>query len=227
MNDEKDISVKGLEIVKNSDLVLLENYTSLLQCSKEDLEKLYEKNIELASRERIENDCEKLVKQAKTKNISILVIGDSLSATTHIELILECKKQKVPYNIIHNASIFTAVSITGLQLYKFGKTASITFHDANSYWKIYQDNKKINAHTLFLLDSQNGKFMTAQEGLKKLLAKGLNENTKVVIVERLGGDNIVHYQTCKELLKKKLGKPPHSIIIPGKLHFKEEESLIN
>ncbi len=225
LNDEKDITVKGLDLVKKSDLILLENYTSLLQCSVQDLEKFYGKKIELANRERIENDCEKIVQLAKTKNISILVIGDSLSATTHMELILECKKQKVDYKVIHNASVITAIAITGLQLYKFGKTASIPFHEADSYWKIYQENKKINAHTLFLLDLQNGKFMTGIEGLKKLLEKGLDENTKSVIVERLGGENIVYYDAAKNLMKTNPGNPPHALIIPGELHFKEEEAL--
>ncbi|MBI4919536.1 diphthine synthase [archaeon] len=225
LNDEKDITVKGLELVKQSDLIMLENYTSLLQCSIKNLEDFYGKKIELANRERIEQDCEKIVQQAKKQNVSILVIGDSLSATTHIELILECKKQHVQFNIIYNASILTAVAVTGLQLYKFGKTASIPFHEADSYWKIYQENKKINAHTLFLLDLQNGKFMTGIEGLKKLIEKGLDENTKAVIVERLGGDNIVHFSTAKNLLNTKLGNPPHALIVPRELHFKEEEAL--
>lgn len=227
LNDEKDISVKGLELVKKSDLIILENYTSLMQCSVKNLEDFYSKKIELANRERIENDCEKIVSEAKKKNVSILVIGDALSATTHIELVLECKKQKVIYNIVHNASVFTAIAITGLQLYKFGKTASIPFHEADSYWKIFQDNQKIKAHTLFLLDLQDGKFMTGQEGLKKLISKGLKEDTKAVIVERLGSTEVkVHYDTAKNLLKTKLGNPPHALIIPGELHFKEEETLI-
>ena len=41
LNDEKDISIKGLEIVRKADLVYLECYTSKLQCSIEKLEKLY------------------------------------------------------------------------------------------------------------------------------------------------------------------------------------------
>ena len=40
LNDEKDITLKGLEKIKASDKVYLESYTSVLQCSKEALEKL-------------------------------------------------------------------------------------------------------------------------------------------------------------------------------------------
>ena len=32
LNDEKDISVKGLELVKKADSVYLENYTSKINC---------------------------------------------------------------------------------------------------------------------------------------------------------------------------------------------------
>ena len=39
LSDEKDISVKGLEVVKKCDIVYLENYTSKLQCSLENLKK--------------------------------------------------------------------------------------------------------------------------------------------------------------------------------------------
>ena len=45
LNNEKDITVNGLEAVKKCDLVYLENYTSVLNCSKADLEKFYGKKI--------------------------------------------------------------------------------------------------------------------------------------------------------------------------------------
>ena len=49
LNNEKDITLKGLEAVKKCDSVYLENYTSVLQCSKEKLEKLLEQNKTIAS----------------------------------------------------------------------------------------------------------------------------------------------------------------------------------
>jgi len=42
LSTEKDVSLKGLELIKKCDLVYLENYTSLLQCSVKELEKLYD-----------------------------------------------------------------------------------------------------------------------------------------------------------------------------------------
>src|SRR3989338_8320445 len=127
LSTEKDITVKGLEIVKKCDKVYLENYTSLLQCSVQDLEKFYEQKIILADRTTAEQKDEEIVKEAKSKEVAFLVVGDPFSATTHIELFKLAREKKVPVEIIHNASVLTAVGITGLQLYKFGKTTSIPF----------------------------------------------------------------------------------------------------
>ena len=37
LNDEKDITAKGLEAIRNCNQVYLENYTSLINCSVSDL----------------------------------------------------------------------------------------------------------------------------------------------------------------------------------------------
>lgn len=37
LGDAKDITVKGLEIVKSCELIYLESYTSILTCGKEEL----------------------------------------------------------------------------------------------------------------------------------------------------------------------------------------------
>ena len=68
LNDEKDISVKGLEAVKKCEAVYLESYTSKLACSVQDMEKLYGKSIILADRELVEKRAEQtILKDAKTK----------------------------------------------------------------------------------------------------------------------------------------------------------------
>ena len=125
--DEKDISVKGFEAIKSCSKVYLENYTSLLQCTKERLEKFYGRKIALANRHQAENNMQQILDEAKIQNIALLVIGDIFSATTHINYLLECKKQNIPIKIIHNASILTAVGEIGLELYKYGKVTSMPF----------------------------------------------------------------------------------------------------
>src|SRR3989338_812188 len=127
LSSEKDISVKGLKTIKKCSKIYLENYTSLLQCSIQDLEKFYGKRIIIANREKTEQQFSEILKEAKTKEVAFLVVGDPFSATTHTELFREAREKKIPVKVIHNASILTAIGITGLQLYKFGRTASIPF----------------------------------------------------------------------------------------------------
>ena len=74
LNDPKDISVKGLDAVKAADIVYLEDYTSLLQCSVSDLEELYGKKIILANREQSEQGSDKIVEEAKSMRSSVIII---------------------------------------------------------------------------------------------------------------------------------------------------------
>ena len=66
-------------------------------------------------------------------------------------------------------------------------------------------------------------FLKVEEKRKEKL---FTEETKCVGVARLGSPNpTIFYGTAKELLEKDFGEPLHSLIIPGKLHFVEEEAL--
>src|SRR3989338_4650911 len=122
LENEQDITLKGLSIIKQCRKIYLENYTSLLQCKIEQLENLYHKKIILTDRNTAERLDQQIIQEAKKDNIAFLIIGDPVSATTHIELFKQAKENKIEVKILHNASILTAIGITGLQLYKFGKT---------------------------------------------------------------------------------------------------------
>jgi diphthine synthase len=223
LNDEKDISIKGLELIKTSDFVYLENYTSKLQCSLKDLEKFYGKRILLAEREFVE-DGKILLQQSLQSNVSLLIIGDVFSATTHISLYMEAKKQGIKLNIVNNASVLNAVGITGLELYKFGKTTSIPFHESKTPMEVIKKNYPL--HTLCLLDlkPKEEKYMESCEALKKLFEQGFSKNTRVVVCAQLGSNNpTIIYTEAKNI--KPLKKFPQCIIIPGELHFMEKDSL--
>jgi len=49
LEDAKSITLRGLETVKSCKEIYLENYTSILQCSIEDLEKLFGKKLLLSA----------------------------------------------------------------------------------------------------------------------------------------------------------------------------------
>ncbi|MBS3139706.1 diphthine synthase [Candidatus Woesearchaeota archaeon] len=235
--DEKDISVKGLEIVKSCDLIYLESYTSLLQRSKECLEQFYGKKVFLAAREFTEQKTKKIINEAKTKTVAFLIVGDPFSATTHIELFRQAKENNVEVKIINNASILTAVGITGLQLYKFGKITSIPFDNPNleTPYLVLKENLSLGLHTLFLLDlkPEENRFMAANEAIKilenielKKKEKIITDDTLVVGCARLGSDDyLIKAGRLSEIKQQDFGKAPHCLIIPGKLHFMEEELL--
>lgn len=61
LGDENDITKRGLEVVKASKRILLESYTSILPgLGKERLEELYGKPVEIAYREKVEEDIEEV-----------------------------------------------------------------------------------------------------------------------------------------------------------------------
>lgn len=223
LNDEKDISVKGLEIVKKADIVYLENYTSKLQCSKEALDKFYGKEIQLVEREVVEN-ATAIISQAAYNNIVLLIVGDVFSATTHISLFQEAKQKGIEVKVVHNASILNAIGSTGLELYKFGQTTSIPFHESETPYNVIKENGKL--HTLCLLDlvpSEN-KFMEAAQAIEKLHKAGFDTNIKVVVCAQLGSDTpTILYTEAKNV--NPLHKFPQCLIIPGELHFMEKELL--
>jgi hypothetical protein len=73
----------------------------------------------------LEEEQETFLEKARKNDIALFVPGDPLIATTHIDLVFEAKRRKIPVKIIHNASIFSAIGEAGLQIYKFGKTATV------------------------------------------------------------------------------------------------------
>lgn len=230
LSDAKDVSVKGLEIIKNCGVVYLEGYTSKLQCNIEDLEKLYGKKIKVLEREFVENRTEDILMQAKDMDVAFLIIGDPMCATTHLGLRLSALQNKVPVEIIHNASIVSAIGVIGLELYKYGKITSIPFHnsDVKTPLEVYKMNKKNGLHTLFLLDLDpiNSKFLTIKEACEYLISNGIKPSTLSVGCARIGSKSqIIGVSSLKKLEYFDYGEPPYCIVIPGKLHFMEEEAL--
>jgi diphthine synthase len=127
LGDAKDITVRGLEIVKRCETVYLEHYTSVLTCGQQELEAVYGRTVELADRDLVEQGAGAILEAARTSEVAFLVVGDPFGATTHSDLVLRARELGVPHKVVHNASIMNAVGCCGLQLYNFGETVSIPF----------------------------------------------------------------------------------------------------
>ncbi len=221
----KSISIEALEAIKKCDKVYLEAYTADIPYKKEELEKLIKKKVSLKTRQEIEN--ENIVLESKNKNIALLVYGSPLTATTHISLIIKARKEEVKIGVIHNASILDAVSETGLQLYKFGKTASLpnwnNEYKPSSFVDVIKENKKINAHTLLLIDI-GLEYKKAMFQLEQAYP-GIKIQ-KMIVCEKLGTENSKVLYGNIEKLKRHSIKNLFCFIIPGSLHFLEEEYLM-
>ena len=221
----KGISIEGLEAVKKCQKAYLESYTVELPYKVGELEKSLGKKVVELDRAAVES--EMFVEEAKKKDIAMLVYGSPLAATTHISLLLKCKKENIPSKIIHSASVIDAIAETGLQLYKFGKTTSMPKWQGNykpeSFIDIINENIKIKAHTLLLVDIG----MPFSKSLKQLTEASANKVKieKLVVCSRMGTrEQDILYNNISKLKKKKV-KSPFCIIIPSELHFIEEEAL--
>lgn len=225
LGSEKSITMEGLEAAKKCECYF-ESYTSKYE-SLEGLEKMVGKKITALKRADVEDGSQNILDSAKKENVAIFVIGDPLAATTHIDLVIEAKRQKIPVKLIHNASIFSAIAECGLQLYKFGKAATIPFTgQTESVKDAAEGNKKLGLHTLLLLDldAEKGKYMAVKEALEILLEKGIISEREKMIAAHISEESQIFYNNPEELMKKKIDAPS-VLVLPGKLHFMEKEFL--
>ncbi|MDH3352844.1 MAG: diphthine synthase [Nanoarchaeota archaeon] len=226
--NKNSISADALKTLKSCDKIYLENYTVNFPYPIEELEKTFEVKIEELDRSKVED--ESILEEAKNSKIALLVYGDSLSATTHMQLILECKKQKIPYQIFHNASIMITVAETGLSLYKFGKTASMPnwsehTNKPTSFMNYIKDNQSIQAHTLILTDIG----LEISPAITQLKESSEKEDVKlpekIIAISNAGTqEQKIFYDSPEEIQNQKIPMP-FCLIIPTELHFLEEEAL--
>lgn len=216
------ISKKGLEIAKKCKKVYLENYTVELPYSNGAIEETIGKKVVPADREFVESL--EIIDEAVRSDVALLIYGSPLMATTHMTLLEEARKSGVKAEVVYNASIFDAIAETGLQLYKFGKIASMPNFEADSYIEIVKANLDIKAHTLILIDIGMD-FNTALDKLAKNCFKFIVKLNKIVVCSRLGtGGSRIYYGVMDSLRSLEI-RAPFCIIIPSELHFMEKEVL--
>ena len=224
--NKEDISLGALEAVKKCDLVYIENYTSLYGDNLEDLKKLFNKEIIELKREEVESD--KLIKESKNENVALLVIGDCLTATTHISLLMEARKKKIKTKVVHGPSILTAIAETGLSIYKFGAVTSIPFNTDNikTPIEVVKKNQEIGLHTLILLDLNPAekKYVALKEAIEYLIKNGIKKEQLCIGCARLGNNSIIKKGKAIDLMKEEFGDPPYSLIVIGNIGFLEEEA---
>ena len=233
------ITMDGVIALSLSEHIFYETYTSPIHPDTLEWVKIKsQKEPVYLSRSQVEEPNE-LISLAKKTNVSLLIVGDALSATTHVSLLLECKKKNIECQVIHNASVLTAVAgILGLQHYNFGPVATLVLPEGNYKPLSPIDKIKTNMengnHSLVLLDIKADQpdkepvYMTATQAAEQMIEAGIPNDTKVAVAARVGReDQELWYGKLKYLANRDLGKEPHSIVVPSRLHFTEKEFLEN
>ena len=241
--DEKDISIRGLEELKEAETVFAEFYTSLMPgLSIQKLEEMIGKDVRVVSRRVLEEEEGQIIFEAAKKGkAAFLVQGDPMIATTHVDLRISAEKRGIKTRVVHGASAVSAVrGISGLQNYKFGKSVTVPFSEeafvSETPYNVIRENKKMGLHTMCYLDIKTveKRYLTVNEALQTLLElekqknqKVVTPNTIVVGVARAGSpEPNVKAGFIEEVVNYDFGAPPHTLIFPGKMHFMEAEALI-
>lgn len=255
LGDEKDVTVRGLEAIQSSTKVFLECYTSILSVDKTKLESFYGKEITIADRDFVECHADEIYTPAKEDDVSLLIVGDPVCATTHTDIMIRAFELDIQVELIHNASVMGAAGCCGLQLYNFGQTVSIPFFEENwrptSFYQKIEYNRGGGMHTLCLLDikvkepdfeaMKRGKivylpprYMSVNTASEQLIEAEEIENkaafdpisTLCVGLSRLGQkDQCIIAGTLEELKEQDFGSPLHCMIICGEVHDLELQFL--
>jgi len=234
----KSIPNEALEVLSKADIVYLEQFTSPI--GKSDLTKIKNATkgeFKPAKRWLVE-DGKEILENSKKKKVVLLSYGDPYIATTHIELRARAMQEKIKTYSIHAASSLTSmIGECGLHFYKVGRIATIMSEMKSlttPYYVIYKNIIEGN-HTVLLLEYNQDKdfFLDPNDALKGLIEteKGQKRNvisasTFAIVASRIGfKDQSIISGKISSLKKEDFGLPPHTVIIPGRMHFTESDAL--
>ena len=234
----KSIPIEVVKIIQEADFVYLEAFTSpISKMHEEEIRNMVNGSFKIAKRWLVE-DGQEILKASKTSTVVLLAYGDPYMATTHIELRTRAELENIETKTIHSASAITSmIGEAGLQFYKVGRVVTIMNEKKSTitpYTAIFK-NLTQGLHSIILLEYNHDKkyFLDPKNAISDLLdiekaqkKSVLDDDTFAIIASRIG------FETQKiisgkfsNLLKTDFGEPPHSIIIPGKLHFTESDAI--
>ena len=205
------MTVEAVQRMKDADFRFLEAYTAKwLDEDVEGLENLVGP-IKPIMRPGVENP-EEILALAKESIVALLVIGDPLQATTHVDLQLQARDEGINCHVVHGISITTLVTgAVGLSNYRFGRQTTLTYPYGDwivtSPLEVVALNRALNMHTLVLFDldptgsgTGNQKPMQPIDAINSIR---LMANKLISTIEEIeGGDNLAALKIdgCKLLL---------------------------
>ena len=205
------MTVEAVQRMKNADYRFLEAYTA--RWLDEDVERLESLvgPVELIMRPEVENP-ERILSLATNSVVALLVIGDPLQATTHVDLQLQADAAAIPCHVVHGISITTLVTgAVGLSNYRFGRQTTLTYPYGEwivtSPLEVIAVNRALNMHTLVLFDLDptgsgigNQKPMQPRDAINSI--RLMCEKLSSSIDDMDSNDNLaaLRLESCKQLL---------------------------
>ena len=232
------LSVKALDSLLSITNIYVEKYTSpMLESEIDNLKQILNKEVKVVPRWFVE-DGREILQLAKSNDIALLVYGDPLIATTHIDLRVRAENNGIKTRVLHaTSSITSIIGECGLHMYKIGKIITLTSEIqsiSSIYYTVYGNILSGN-HTLVLLEYNQEKnlFLNPNNAFEMLLKSEIDQKYNVfstetfaIVASRVGSENqSIVSGKIKSLIETEFGEPPHSLIITGNLHFTEIDAL--
>lgn len=234
---EPPLPKKWLDKIINSKYIYFEGYTSPAPYDVHYLQRYFGRNdIEYIGRIDLEMKTEELVEKAVNEDVTLLIYGDPLIATTHKSLILTCIDKGVKYDVYHNVSSYLyAISESGLDIYKIGVMGTLvrggTEINRTTLNKI-KYNLENGYHSPILLEysAEEGYVMHPIEAINivreetTLWMNTVKRKSYIIVLMALGFEreykNAYKYSEIDKIRDLPTGYPS-ILIITAKLHFME------
>ena len=154
--DLDHITERARRVARGCSKRYLEGYTAVLPPAEEEKLESVVGPWERLMRDGVESP-ENMLEEAGESAVALLVVGDPMQATTHIDLEERCAEQGIGFQVIPGLTATAlAVSLSGLQSYRFGRQVTIPVSDGDylptSPFEMICRNKEAGMHTLALLD---------------------------------------------------------------------------
>ena len=233
VDPERTTPIIAEKLKQTCELSYLDTYTTKISEKLQNWLKSYLK-AEPVGREVLEST-ETLVNLAKERNICIYVYGDPYIATTHQSIRLYAERYKVEVKTIYASSFVNAVlGETGLHIYKLGFVGSMLKGDISSRNYVYKEVGRaleLGKHSLIITSGYEGdanallnELIEAEKNFKE---ETFSDDRFLLIVSKAGtAEQKVIGGCLRNLSAKKLNvEEPFTLVVPGNLHFSEEEIL--
>jgi len=240
---EGHITREAAEKLRKAEKVFYEGYTSFYYPDvAEALERIgveRERIVKLSRKDLEDRSGEALMREAaEGKTVALATVGDPFIATTHSALRTSFLRMGCRVEYVPSVNVFSySVSATGLFPYKFGESATIVYPRDGIFstypYLVMAENLKRGLHTFFFLDiDERLGPLNARDAVRLLIEAeeregmgAFNEDREVIVIERAAWpDERIILAEASAIMEKDL-RPPHSLIVPGKLHFAERDSI--